>query len=68
MSIVGLVRSGGYMVTRLMNIDTLLPKFDLKYLTTIGLLIYAVNGAVLVAPFVTQMRKTKTEFPKAMIT
>ena len=68
MSIVGLIKSGGHMATQPMNIHTLLPKFDLKYLTTIGLLIYAVNGAELVAPFVTQMRKPKVEFPKAMIT
>lgn len=68
MSIVGLIKSGGHMATQPMNIHTLLPKFDLKYLTTIGLLIYAVNGAELVAPFVTQMRRPKVEFPKAMIT
>ncbi|HIZ96371.1 MAG TPA: amino acid permease [Candidatus Ligilactobacillus excrementavium] len=68
MSIVGLIKSGGHMATQPMNIKTLLPKFDLKYLTTIGLLIYAVNGAELVAPYVTQMKKPKVEFPKAMIT
>lgn len=68
MSIVGLLRTGGHMATQPMNIHTILPKFDLKYLTTIGLLIYAVNGAELVAPFITQMKKPKTDFPKAMIT
>ena len=31
------------------------------------MLIYAMNGAELVAPFVTRMKKPKTDFPKAMI-
>ncbi|WP_229717887.1 amino acid permease [Ligilactobacillus salitolerans] len=68
LSIVGLSQSGWHMATQPMNIHTIIPKFDLKYLTTIGLLIYAVNGAELVAPFVTRMKKPKVEFPKAMIT
>jgi len=59
--------NGGHIATQPMNIHTLIPKFDLHYLTTIGLLIYAVNGAELIAPFVTKMRHPKREFPKAMI-
>ena len=58
---------GGHIATQPMNIHTIVPKFDLHYLTTIGLLIYAVNGAELIAPFVTKMRHPKREFPKAMI-
>jgi Amino acid transporters len=58
---------GGHIATQPMNIHTIIPKFDLHYLTTVGLLIYAVNGAELIAPFVTKMRHPKREFPKAMI-
>ncbi|MBU5585183.1 amino acid permease, partial [Enterococcus sp. S181_ASV_20] len=48
-------------------LGAVIPKFDLHYLTTIGLLFYAINGAELVAPFVSRMRKPQREFPKAMI-
>lgn len=58
---------GGHIATQPMNIHTIIPKFDLHYLTTLGLLIYAMNGAELIAPFITKMRKPKSEFPKAMI-
>lgn len=68
MSVTGLVQSGGHMATQPMNIHTIFPTFNLKYLTTIGLLIYAINGCELIAPYVTQLKKPKTEFPKAMLT
>lgn len=58
---------GGHIATQPMNVHTIVPKFDLHYLTTLGLLIYAMNGAELIAPFITKMRKPKSEFPKAMI-
>ena len=55
------------MATRPMTIHTIIPNFDLKYWTTVGMLIYAVNGCELIAPYVTQMKKPQREFPKAMI-
>ena len=67
LAFVGLVKSGGQMATRPMTIHTIIPNFDLKYWTTVGMLIYAVNGCELIAPYVTQMKKPQREFPKAMI-
>ncbi|MFT8901341.1 APC family permease [Liquorilactobacillus nagelii] len=58
---------GGHIATQPMNLGAIIPKFDLKYLTTVGLLIYAVNGCELIAPFVTKMKKPQTEFPKSML-
>ncbi|MFT8949287.1 MAG: amino acid permease [Liquorilactobacillus hordei] len=58
---------GGHIETQPMNLGAIIPKFDLKYLTTIGLLIYAVNGCELIAPFVTKMKKPASEFPKSML-
>lgn len=58
---------GGHIATQPMNLGAIVPKFDLKYLTTVGLLIYAVNGCELIAPFVTKMKKPQTEFPKSML-
>jgi amino acid transporter len=58
---------GGHIATQPMNLGAIVPKFDLKYLTTVGLLIYAVNGCELIAPFVTKMKRPQTEFPKSML-
>lgn len=67
LAFVGLAKNGGHMATQPMNVHTIIPNFDLKYWTTVGMLIYAVNGSELIAPYVTQMRKPQREFPKAMI-
>lgn len=63
----GLAKSGGHMATQPMTWHTIIPKFDLKYWSTVGMLIYAVNGCELIAPYVTQMKNPRREFPKAMI-
>lgn len=67
LAFVGLAKNGGHMATQPMNVHTIIPNFDLKYWTTVGMLIYAVNGSELIAPYVTQMRRPQREFPKAMI-
>ncbi|MEG2645087.1 MAG: amino acid permease, partial [Enterococcus sp.] len=67
MTFASLFMPNGHIETQPMNLGAIIPKFNLHYLTTIGLLIYAINGAELVAPFVTRMRKPQREFPKAMI-
>lgn len=66
MAFVGLFMSGGHTASTF-SVDTIIPKFDLKYFSTVGMLIYAVNGCELIAPYVTRMRHPQTEFPKAMI-
>lgn len=67
LAFVGLAKTGGHMATQPMTWHTIIPKFDLKYWSTVGMLIYAVNGCELIAPYVTQMKTPKREFPKAMI-
>ena len=62
----GLAKFGGKTATPF-TWKTIVPKFDLKYFSTVGMLIYAVNGSELVAPYVTRMKDPKREFPKAMI-
>ncbi|UNL46153.1 APC family permease [Lactobacillus amylovorus] len=68
LAFVGLVKSGGHMATQPFTWHTIIPKFDLHYWSTVGMLIYAMNGCELVAPYVTKMKKPKSDFPKAMIT
>lgn len=63
----GLVKSGGHMATKNFGFHSIVPDFDLHYWSTVGMLIYAMNGCELVAPYVTKMKKPKTYFPKAMI-
>ena len=68
LAFVGLAKSGGHMATQPFTWHTIIPKFDLHYRSTVGMLIYAMNGCELVAPYVTKMKKPKSDFPKAMIT
>ena len=67
LAFVGLAKSGGHMATQPFTWHTIIPKFDLHYWSTVGMLIYAMNGCELVAPYVTKMKKPKSDFPKAMI-
>ena len=68
LAFVGLAKSGGHMATQPFTWHTIIPKFDFHYWSTVGMLIYAMNGCELVAPYVTKMKKPKSDFPKAMIT
>ena len=68
LAFVGLAKSGGHMATQPFTWHTIIPKFDLHYWSTVGMLIYAMNGCELVAPYVTKMKKPKSDFTKAMIT
>ncbi|MBU3851876.1 MAG: amino acid permease [Candidatus Paralactobacillus gallistercoris] len=61
------IAMGGHIATQPMNFHAILPKFTFKYFSTVGLLIFAMNGSELVAPFVTRMKKPGRDFPKAMI-
>src|SRR5699024_12157885 len=63
----GLVNSGGHMATKNFGFHSIVPNFNLRYCPTVGMLIYAMNGCELVAPYVTKMKKPKNDFPKAMI-
>lgn len=67
LAFVGLAKSGGQMATQPLNKETFIPKFDWHYFSTIAMLIYAMNGCELVAPYVTKMKRPKYDFPKAMV-
>lgn len=61
------IAMGGKIATQPMNFHAILPRFNFKYFSTIGLLIFAMDGCELVAPFVTRMKKPGKDFPKSMI-
>lgn len=60
------VLHGTHLATEPFNLSAFTPNFSLKYFSTTGLLIFAMSGAELAAPYLVQMRDPKHEFPKAM--
>ncbi|WP_353990002.1 APC family permease [Pediococcus argentinicus] len=58
---------GGAIASAPVTPSVFVPKFNLHFLSTIGLLIYATSGSELVAPYVTRMKNPKRDFPKAIM-
>jgi len=52
--------------TQPFTFSSFIPKFDMHYLSTFGLVIFAMNGSEFAAPYVTEMKNGKRDFPKAM--
>jgi amino acid transporter len=50
-----------------LNWETFMPTFNLDYLTTISILVFAVGGCERLSPYVNQLHKPATDFPKSMI-
>ncbi|MDO4595185.1 MAG: amino acid permease [Tissierellia bacterium] len=48
-------------------IKTYLPTFNLHYLTTISMLVFAVGGCEKISPYVNDTKNPSKDFPKAMI-
>ncbi|MDB8868360.1 APC family permease [Pediococcus acidilactici] len=58
---------GRHIATQPFNARAFIPKIDGHFLSTFGLLIFAINGAELAAPYVKEMKDGKRDFPKAMM-
>ena len=58
---------GRHIETQPFNLQAFIPKIDGHFLSTFGLLIFAINGAELAAPYVKEMKNGKRDFPKAMM-
>ena len=58
---------GRHIATQPFNVRAFIPKIDGHFLSTFGLLIFAINGAELAAPYVKEMKDGKRDFPKAMM-
>ena len=57
---------GRRIATQPFHFKNFLPTFDMKFLMSLGLLIFAMNGAEFVAPYVTEMKDGPRNFPKEM--
>ncbi|MBT8934602.1 amino acid permease [Lactobacillus delbrueckii subsp. bulgaricus] len=56
---------GGHIATK-MEWSSFKPNFSVHYFSTTGLLIFAMSGAELAAPYVTRLKNPRKEFPKSM--
>lgn len=50
-----------------LNWDTLMPTFDFDYMTTLGILVFAVGGCERLSPYVNNLKNPSSEYPKSMI-
>lgn len=62
------VLHGLHPATQPFNWHAFVPKFSLHYFSTTGLLIFAMSGAELAAPYISKLKKPREEFHKAMWT
>lgn len=58
--------NGGKIATQPFNLKAFIPDFSLSYFSTTGLLMFAVCGAELVAPYLKRMKEPNRDFRKAM--
>ncbi|MBU5668685.1 amino acid permease [Peptoniphilus sp. MSJ-1] len=59
--------NGGYLSLD-WSLDNIIPTFDLKYFTSLSILVFAVGGIEKMSPYVNHMEgDSSKEFPKAMI-
>ncbi|GEP19018.1 APC family permease [Pediococcus argentinicus] len=58
---------GHHIETQPFNLGAFIPKIDGHFLSTFGLLIFAINGAELAGPYVKEMKHGNRDFPKAMM-
>lgn len=57
---------GAKIATHPFNLAAFKPNFSLHYFSTTGLLIFAMSGAELAAPYISKLKNPSREFPKAM--
>ncbi len=58
---------GGY-VTLDFSLKNLVPQFDVKYFTSLSILVFAVGGCEKISPYVNKVENPSKGFPRAMIT
>ena len=58
--------NGGY-VTMEFSKETLIPQFNLGYLTSLSILVFAVGGCEKISPYVNKVKDPSRGFPKGMI-
>ncbi|MFV0380679.1 MAG: amino acid permease [Breznakia sp.] len=49
------------------DLKTFMPSFDIKFLSSLSILVFAVGGCERISPYVNKMNKPGVDFPKGMI-
>ena len=49
------------------SLETFMPTFDVKYITSIAILVFAVGGCEKISPYVNKMKNPSKDFPRGMI-
>lgn len=62
------INPGADYVSMDFSMKNLIPNFDVKYFTSLSILVFAVGGCEKISPYVNKMDKPSKNFPKAMIT
>lgn len=57
---------GGY-VTPEITVNALIPQFDVKYFTSLSILVFAVGGCEKISPYVNKVKDPERGFPRAMV-
>lgn len=59
---------GTDIATANITVETIIPRFDFTYFTTLSMLVFAVGGAEKISPYVNNTKNPSKEFHKGMLT
>ena len=62
------INPGADYVTLDLSMKSLIPEFNVKYFTSLSILVFAVGGCEKISPYVNKVKDPSKGFPKAMIT
>lgn len=59
--------TGAKVLTTSYSLKTFMPTFDVKFFTSLSILVFAVGGCEKISPYVNKMKNPSKDFPKGMI-
>ncbi|BBH25720.1 amino acid permease [Intestinibaculum porci] len=62
------INPGAHFASLDFSLKNLVPQFNVKYFTSLSILVFAVGGCEKISPYVNKLEKPEKEFPRSMIT
>ncbi len=59
--------TGAKVLSNTYSLKTFMPTFDLKFFTSLSILVFAVGGCEKISPYVNKMKNPSKDFPRGMI-
>ena len=59
--------TGAKVLSNTYSLKTFMPAFDVKFFTSLSILVFAVGGCEKISPYVNKMKNPSKDFPKGMI-